>query len=520
MIQSKSEAGLRNTVMALAAVLAADAHAGDAPDRKTQLTIPGARCASSDLRIGCPNSFVLAATGADRAEAVRGGDEPASAAVPSLIPLDDGKDSDIPSLSLGAAEKPKGKDESSTPAIRGFIQQEVGYTYASPAHFSTTVLRAHLSSSGRWSDNLTWKASVRGEVDPIYAWGHFYPDPVRDDQRFYGLIGETYVDTTYKGWDLRLGRQNIVWGEMVGLFFADVVTAKDLRQFLLPSFDLIRIPQWAARGEYFLRGDSHLELVWVPVTSFDRIGKPGSEYYPVQGAAPPGFSNQFRDEVIPGRTLSDSNYGARFSTLIAGWDLSAFHYRSVDSAATFYREIIPTSPSTGTIIYTPRHDTINQTGGTMSKDLGETGILKAEMVFTSGRSFNVTNFSTPNGLVRKDTLDYAVGLDYSLPADTRLNLQLFQRVYFSHDRDMLQEQFETGVTALYNRKLTGRLEGEVLVIQSVNRYENLVRPRLIWKAQPNLRITGGIDIFNGPVTGVLGRFANRDRLYVEARYDF
>lgn len=93
-------------------------------------------------------------------------------------------------------------------------------------------------------------------------------------------------------------------------------------------------------------------------------------------------------------------------------------------------------------------------------------------------------------------------------------------MYFSHDRDMLQEQFETGVTALYNRKLTGRLEGEVLVIQSVNRYENLVRPRLIWKAQPNLRITGGIDIFNGPVTGVLGRFANRDRLYVEARYDF
>jgi len=51
----------------------------------------------------------------------------------------------------------------------------------------------------------------------------------------------------------RLGRQHIVWGEMVGLFFADVVSAKDMRQFILPDFDMIRIPQWAARAE-FLRG--------------------------------------------------------------------------------------------------------------------------------------------------------------------------------------------------------------------------------------------------------------------------
>ncbi|MFO1320378.1 MAG: DUF1302 family protein [Burkholderiales bacterium] len=407
----------------------------------------------------------------------------------------------------------------SSSRLRGFVQQDIAYTYADPAHFSTANLRVQVGSSGQWSPNLKWKATLRGEVDPVYAWLDYYPDTVRNDQRFYGLIGETYVDTAVRGWDLRLGRQNIVWGEMVGLFFADVVTAKDLRSFVLPSFDLIRIPQWAIRGEHFM-GDSHLELLWIPYTSFDRISKPGAEFYPLQGHGPAGFTQVFRDDTAPARSISNSNVGARYSTLMNGWDWSAFYYRSMDSAATFARDIVPTGPSSGTIIYTPRHDRIWQAGGTVSKDFGDAGIFKSEVVYTSGRSFNVSRLSQSQGLVEKDTIDAAVGIDYTLPADTRLNVQLFERMYMSHDSDMFQERFETGASVLINRKFQQKLEGEFLWIQSLNRWENLIRPRLIWRPEQNLRVYFGIDIFNGPDTGVFGRFRDRDRLYAELRYDF
>ena len=114
----------------------------------------------------------------------------------------------------------------------------------------------------------------------------------------------------------------------------------------------------------------------------------------------------------------------------------------------------------------------------------------------------------------------AVGLDYTLPEDARLNVQAFQRVYFGHDPDMLQDRYETGATFLYNRKLRQKVEGEILWIQSLNRWENLIRPRIIWRVEQNLRVSFGVDIFNGPVTGVLGRYANRDRIYIETRYDF
>lgn len=474
-----------------------------APGKAACLRLPGEMLAANDLKDLVPTDDAAAPPSR-------------SDGLPSLVPSDDDAP---PAREDGDGLLSLSRKEPEGPKLRGFLQQETAYTYAAPAHFSTAVVRAHVGSSGQWSANLKWKASVIGEVDPVYAWLDYYPDPVRNDQRFYGIIGETYIDTSLKGWDLRLGRQNVVWGEMVGLFFADVVTAKDLRHFILPSFDVIRIPQWAARGEYFL-GDSHIELLWIPYTTFDRIGKAGSEFYPFQVPPPAGFSHVFRDDMLPARSISNSNYGARVSTLAKGWDLSAFFYSSMDSAATFYRDIVPSSPTTGTIVYTPRHDRISQTGGTFSKDLGEAGILKGELVFTSGRSFNVSRITQANGVVQKDTIDYAVGLDYTLPEDARLNVQAFQRIYFGHDQDMLQDRYETGATFLYNRKLRQKVEGEILWIQSLNRWENLIRPRIIWRAEQNLRVAVGVDVFNGPVTGVLGRYANRDRIYVETRYDF
>jgi hypothetical protein len=410
------------------------------------------------------------------------------------------------------------KSETKQPGLnlKGFVQQETAYTYADPTHWSRAVFRAQVGASGRLGDNAKWKATVRGDVDPVYFNSGYYNDEVKRDQRADFLVGETYVDTSVSGIDLRLGRQNIVWGEMVGLFFADVVSAKDLRSFVLPTFDIIRIPQWAARGEYF-SGDSHLELIWIPYNSYDNIGKAGSDFYPMQAPAPAGFQQQFRGELIPDHKLSNSNYGARFSTLKAGWDVSAFYYRSTDASATFQREIV--LAPTPTIYWQPRHDRIWQAGGTLSKDLGP-AVLKGEVIYTDGRSFNVTRASEATGLVRQDTWDWVLGLDINLPRDARLNVQGFQRIYLEHDPDLYYDRIESGASFLLNVKLVAKWEAEVLVIHSLNRSEYLGRPRIVWKPQQNLRVAFGVDVFGGPITGFLGRYRDRDRVYVETRYDF
>jgi hypothetical protein len=303
---------------------------------------------------------------------------------------------------------------------------------------------------------------------------------------------------------------------MVGLFFADVVSARDQRDFILPDFEIIRIPQWAVRAEHF--GDNyHAEAVWLPYPEVDIIGKPGAEFYPVQVPPPAGFTQEFNSPVRPARNARNSNLGLRVSTLQSGWDVSAFYYRSTDVNATFYREVV--AAPTPTVVFTPRHDRIWQVGGTLGKDLGMT-VLKAEVIYTSGRKFNVTRLDEPTGVVAQDTIDYVVGLDFTLGTDTRLNLQFFQRYFSEHDSDLIFDKHEDGITLLLSGKLAAGWEPEILIIRSLNRNEGLIRPRLGWIPATNWRVTFGVDVFNGPPTGFFGRFDGNDRAYVEMRRDF
>ena len=401
----------------------------------------------------------------------------------------------------------------------GYVANYTAYDYTNPEHWSRAVIRTQVGTEGGGSGlggGLKWKVTARLDVDPVYASSNFYPSDVRKDQRVDFLLRETYIDAGTGNFGLRLGKQNIVWGEMVGLFFADVVSARDQRDFILPDFETIRIPQWAVRGEYFGE-DSHLEFIWLPYPEVDNIGKPGAEFYPFQLPPPAGFSQRFNNEVFPTHRLSNTNYGLRASTLRGGWDLSAFYYRSTDVNPTFYQEV--TLSPTPTLTYTPRHDRIWQAGGTLAKAF-ESVVAKAELIYTSGRSFNVTNLTEPTGVVPQDTLDYVVGLDFTLPREIRMNVQYFERVFYNYDPDLLYDRHEGGVSLLLSGATGAKVQPELLIIQSVNRRDRMVRASASVIPAANWRFTTGVATFAGPVTGFFGRFNGDDRVYVELRRDY
>lgn len=391
----------------------------------------------------------------------------------------------------------------------GYLQFDLARTYVGKEHWSMARARAELSAQGG-GEGLKWKISGRADADGVFAIDSgFYPDAVRRDQQYQFDLRETYVDFSAGDTDFRLGRQHIVWGEMVGLFFADVVSARDLRTFYLPDFEQLRIPQWAARAERYF-GDTHAELIWIPVPSYDRIGKPGAEFYPL-----PKDSRVF-GEVKPDNSLGNTNWGGRLSRLIGGWDLSAFYYRSLDVAQTFYvTGFNGLQPE-----FQPRHDRISQTGGTLAKDFGAF-VLKGEVVHTRGRKFNLTDpTAAPFGLVAQDTIDYVVGADIPAFNDGRVNLQYFARRMLDYDSRTGVERTEGGASILLNTKLARSWEGEALYVGMLNRTDYMFRPKLIWSASRNWRVAFGVDIFGGSSSGLFGRYADRDRVYTEARLSF
>jgi hypothetical protein len=401
----------------------------------------------------------------------------------------------------------------------GFLDGLPAYTYTNPSHWSRAVARLQLTAQGELADQVKWKLGARVDVDPVYYSSNFYLQPVKQNQRLDVFYRENYLDFSAGDWDFRLGAQQIIWGEVVGLFFADVVSALDEREFLLPSFDIIRIPQVAARAEY-TTGDSHLELIWIPIPAFDNIGKPGADFYPapLPSPTPSQVASLFQDPVKPGHQLSNSNYGVRANTLVGGWDLSAFYYRSLSRSPTFYT--LPTGVADQPVTFQPRYDRIWQAGGTMSKDLGDF-VLRGEAVYAHGQGYSSLDPGAPQGVVFRPTLDYIVAAEWAFPRDTRVILQGFQRVFFGGSvADLALKSDGFGAGLFVSTKLTSTLEPQILWIQNFKDAGGLVRPRLNWSAAKNTTVGFGVDVFTGPTDGYFGRFNNRDRVYAEVRYDF
>lgn len=399
--------------------------------------------------------------------------------------------------------------------VKGFIQFELARAVDDPEHWSKMRTRADLSTAGKLGSDIKWKMGARFDYDAVYSATDFYNKDVEKNQRFNAMLRENYVDYSAGNWDFRIGRQNVIWGEMVGLFFADVVSARDMSEFILPEFDQLRTPQWAARAEYF-QDDFHAELLWIPVASYDNIGKPGAEFYPYQ-PVPPGFNVRYQQEVRPEHNADNMNYGLRLSTLKNGWDVSGFYYRSTDINQTFYRDVaIAPVP---TVTYQARHDRISQFGGTLAKDFGDI-VLKGETVYTKGRSFTSLNSMDSDGVAQQNTVDWAAGLDFTLPAESRLNVQVFQRQFMNYDPYNIADKRENGYSLLLNSKFFSNWEAQALFISSANRSDWLFRPRAIWSFERNWRMVVGADIFNGPPMGMFGRYNQQDRVYSEVRYSF
>ena len=407
------------------------------------------------------------------------------------------------------------------PAVKfgGFFDALGAYTYRDPRHWSRGVGRLDVSAQGQFAPGVKWKVGGRVDADIVYFTSNFYLDEVKRDQRFTAIWGENYVDFEAGGWDFRIGTQQIVWGEVVGLFFADVVSARDMREFLLPSFDIIRIPQGAVRAEYFA-GDSHLELVWIPIPAFDNIGKAGSDFYPAPLPSPTSAADAALFQIPSGRRPSSptSNFGVRGDTLVGGYDISAFYYRSFATQPTFYRIEGPSLAQP--YVFAPRYDRIWQAGGTVSKDLGEL-VLRGEMVYTSGQGFSVANVAAPQYVVERSTFDYIVSAEIPLPGDMRLNVQAFQRVFNDGGgSDLAIRSDGFGASLFLTARIGDALEPQILWIQNFREAGGLVRPRLNWLINKNSTASFGVDIFSGPDDGYFGRYDNRDRVYAEFRYAF
>ena len=130
-------------------------------------------------------------------------------------------------------------------------------------------------------------------------------------------LREAYAYYSDDHWDLRAGRQIIVWGVADGLRLTDIISPMDYTEFLAQDYDDIRIPVGGLRLRYS-REKWCLEAVAVPVSSFFELPTDDKNPWSI-GPIP------IADE--PGKKLCNMEYGGRLSFFLSGIDfsLSALH---------------------------------------------------------------------------------------------------------------------------------------------------------------------------------------------------
>jgi hypothetical protein len=398
--------------------------------------------------------------------------------------------------------------------ISGSYRGEAAARLVAPRHFSKLRSTFLLAGTGAYSENLSYKVSGRLRYDSIYDLTDHYPKPVKDDQRWDAHLRDTYIDYSHGPWDTRIGKQQIVWGEAVGSFVADVVNAKDFRELILQDFESIRIPEWGMNLEY-THDQFHAEGIWLPFPEMHQIARPGGEFEIPMPL--PDALIRYGPAEKPTRSLENSQYGTRLAYRPEGWDVAAFVLRTWDKFPV-YR--VAFDPASQTFLFTETHPRQTIEGFTISTEIRDV-VYKGEMVYIGNKSFQSTDLSRPQGLIEKDVVNYLLGADLHF-GKWRTLYQFNQQYILDHESAIYRQDAFESTVAIYigGEFLNNRLLPELTLVKSVDSTDILARPKITYKFLSQWRLSAGLDLLGGPRDDFFGAYRDYSRAYTEVRFDF
>ncbi|MFO7845736.1 MAG: hypothetical protein R6V27_04170 [Balneolaceae bacterium] len=105
-------------------------------------------------------------------------------------------------------------------------------------------------------------------------------DSYRSGGRSEILPTELYVDWFTGNYDIRIGKQEIIWGESNGSFVNDILTPVDLREFLTRDMEDLRTGLTALNIQRYF-GANSIQLVVAPTIQPDRLPEIDSRWFPL-----------------------------------------------------------------------------------------------------------------------------------------------------------------------------------------------------------------------------------------------
>jgi len=426
-------------------------------------------------------------------------------------------DTDMPSRQL-----PEKSRTASSMTVNGDLRNQTAYRLKKPHQFSKIKTDFNFNLSGRVSDNLSYVFGGKLSYDAVFDLTDNYNEGVESDQKKQTDLRDAYVDFSWGNAELRIGNQQIVWGEAVGLFFADIVNPNDLREYILPDLDQIRIPVPAINLEYY-HSSLYLQLVFIPYPEFNEFGKKGSEFDFSEPIYAQNANVVMNEPEEPANSLDNSEFGFRVSRLVRGWDLSVFYLYDYYNFPVNYR-YISVNPIVSlhpvTITYQPEYERMHRFGHTFSKEYMD-AVFKGEWIYTHQMFISSINSADFDGMLKTDTFKWLLGVDYTFFNSLETNFQFMQEIIMDYEEHMAQKEYATAFSIwMKTGFFEDKIEPELFFVSSLDQKDGLFRSSMTYNYDDALKIILGVDLFFGQIDGNFGIFDDSDRFFVEIRYKF
>ena len=384
----------------------------------------------------------------------------------------------------------------------------------------------------------------RSHYDSIYEMRNSYDEAFGAGDGKHGerrnSLREVFVDIILPPFSLRLGRQQVVWGETNGFRALDVINPLDLSwHWSRESWEDIRIPLWMVRGIYDIGKlwkfeESFVEALWIPADFRpNKVSTDPRRPWAFTGAG----LNELADSVIvdgelfnldvtvrdrqPDRALDDGQAGVRFKAILGEIDFSLNYFYGF-APGTGVRVRNDLGVTRGDTVYSyldtvnPRSHVLGLTAN-YSEERFTQSVLRLETTFTTGLPVTLSEDAPESLDPDNDQFDTArrtvVMLAMDRPTWIRalnknrtffLSTQIFWRRwidYSPHYRGM-----HSVVPAVIDgRRFSGRFVSErtdridqnefVMTFFASTSYgaAGLIRPSLVWAFDP--RSTGAYNRF-------------------------
>ncbi len=313
---------------------------------------------------------------------------------------------------------------------------------------------------------------------------------------------------------VRLGKQQIVWGETDGLKLLDVINPQNFREFMLEDFQDSRIPLWSIKGEFPIR-DVDVEIVWIPDLTYHEIPSFGSPYFPtaMMPAANPTQPVEFLDGGKPDRIIKDSDIGLKVSTFLKGWDISLNYLYHYDDLPVPDFHLNQDSDDEHQLQVQMKYHRMHTLGGSFNNAIGPISI-RGEIAYNFRRYFISSSINTSDNKVVSDQFMLAIGADW-LFKETMLSVQFFNDFLLHNMSANNREQYERYYSLLGSQELLNdNLKIELQMVQNLNRGDGMIRPKVSYYLRSNLQVNLGSTIFHGNQNGFFGQYKKRSRLLV------